>query len=179
MGTEGEWEDVAEETDAGTEEAYEDEPAEAESEAAYEEESRPPREAPRPVARSDRSVLAMVSGLGFFIVAMVLVLGVWPLASTVPAGAPSFSGILVLGLILAVFIPYLWMVSDLRIRPRALRKGPARFIAGPMIGVLAIVLFALFTLSAGNWLLAVLAVTVLGVTQASVALFLYSMLWEE
>jgi hypothetical protein len=121
----------------------------------------------------------MLSGLGFFIVALLLVLGVWNLAATVPAGAPAFFGVIVLGLIMATVIPYLWMLDDLRIRPRSIRKSHARFLAGPLIGVLAIVLFGLFTLSAGNWLLAILAVVVLGMAQASVALFLYSILWEE
>ncbi len=78
-----------------------------------------------------------------------------------------------------VIIPYLWMLDDLRIRPRFLRKSHARFIAGPLIGVLAIVLFGLFTLAAGNLFLIILSVAVLGLTQACVALFLYSMLWQE
>ncbi len=180
MGAEGEWEEVAEEPDAGTEEAYEEEPAEAEPEAEYEEEPpRAGREPRRAVARPDKSVLAMLSGLGFFVVALLLVLGVWSLAATTPSGALAFVGVVALGLVLAVIIPYLWMLDDLRIRPRSLRKSHARFLAGPLIGVLAIVLFGLFTLAAGNLFLIILSVVVLAVTQASVALFLYSMLWEE
>ena len=180
MGAQGEWEEVAEEQpDAETGEAYDQEPADAEPEYEEAEPVRRGRPAAAPVGRTDRSFLAILSGLGFFIVALLLVLGVWPLASNVPAGAPSFTGILAIGLVLAVIIPYLWMLDDLRIRPRVLRKSQARFLAGPLIGVLAIVLFGLFNLSAGYWLLAIMTVLVLAVAQASVALFLYSMLWEE
>ena len=181
MAAQGDWEQVSEEPAVDAEEGYEGEPVEAEAESTYEEPEgeRGAREPMRGVTRPDKSVLAMLSGLGFFVVGLLLVLGVWTLASTVPVGAPAFLGVIVLGLILAFAIPYLWMLGDLRIRPRALRKSHARFIAGPMIGVLAIVLFGLFTLSAGNWLLAILSVVVLGMAQASVALFLYSMLWEE
>ena len=178
MGAEGEWEEVAEEPEA--EEAYEEETAEPEPEAVYEEPPRYGREPTRAVSRPDKSVLAMVSGLGFFIVALLLVLGVWGLVATIPAESrPSFGAVIVIGLVLTVIIPYLWMLDDLRIRPRSLRKSHARFIAGPMIGILAIVLVGLFTLSAGNLLLIIVSVAVLGLTQASVALFLYSMLWEE
>ena len=179
MGAQGEWEDVAEEPDAESEEAYDQEPAEAEPEYEEPEPVRRGRPTAAPLGRPDRSFLATLSGLGFFIVALLLVLGVWPLASNVPAGAPSFTGILAIGLVLAVIIPYLWMLDDLRIRPRVLRKSHARFLAGPLIGVLAIVLFGLFNLSTGYWLLAIVTVLVLAVAQASVALFLYSMLWEE
>ncbi|GEM_PF-6365897 len=181
MAAEGEWEEVAEEPDADTGEVYEGETAEAEPEPAGDFE-RPPRygrEPPRAVGRPDRSVLAMLSGLGFFVVALLLVLGVWNLAGTVPSGALGFAAVVAAGMVLAVIIPYLWMLDDLRIRPRFLRKSHARFIAGPLIGVLAIVLFGLFTLAAGNLFLIILSVAVLGLTQACVALFLYSMLWQE
>ena len=180
MGAGGEWEDVAEAPDAETEEPYEEEPTEAAREEAYDEEEppRPAREPARAAGPPDRSVFAMLSGLGFFIVALLLVLGIWNLAASVPAGAPAFVGVIVLGLVLAGVIPFLWMLGDLRIRSRRIRKSHARFIAGPLIGVLAIVLSALFTLSNGNWLLAALAIVVVAVSQASVALFLYSMLWE-
>src|SRR5207247_10947474 len=83
------------------------------------------------------------------------------------------------GIVLAIAIPYLWMLDDLRVRPRRLRRTHARFMAGPLIGILAIVLFALFSLANQDWILVILAVAVVAITQASVALFLYSMLWEE
>ena len=139
MAAQGDWEQVSEEPAADAEEGYEGEPVEAEAESTYEEPEgeRGAREPMRGVTRPDKSVLAMLSGLGFFVVGLLLVLGVWTLASTVPVGAPAFLGVIVLGLILAFAIPYLWMLGDLRIRPRALRKSHARFIAGPMIGVLA------------------------------------------
>jgi len=179
MGGGGEWEEVAEGQDAEGEVVYEEE-GEAEPQQVDEEQRPGGYRGARPSGgRMDKSVLAMLSGLGFFVVALLLVLGVWSLAATVPAQAPAFTSVVVLGMVLAVIIQYLWMLDDLRIRPRSLRKSHARFIAGPLIGVLAIVLFGLFTLAATNLFLIILSVVVLAVTQSSVALFLYSMLWEE
>jgi hypothetical protein len=179
MGAEGQWEEVAEEPEEGYEEAYEEAPSGVEVEYEEEEPFELPREPTHAVARPDKSVLAMLSGLGFFVAVLVLIFGVWTLSATVRVGAAAFLGLTVVGLFLAILIPYLWMLDDLRVRPRAIRKSHARFMAGPLIGVLAIVLFALFSLADPNWLLAILAVVVLAVTQGSVALFLYSMLWEE
>jgi hypothetical protein len=180
MGAEGQWEEVAEEPEEEYEEAYEEAPSGVEV-VEYEEEEpfELGREPTHAVARPDKSVLAMLSGLGFFVAVLVLIFGVWNLSATVRVGAAAFLGLTVVGLFLAILIPYLWMLDDLRVRPRRFRKSHARFMAGPLIGVLAIVLFALFSLSDQNWLLAILAVVVLAVTQGSVALFLYSMLWEE
>jgi len=179
MGGQGEWEEVAEEP----QEEYEETPEEAapEEEVEYEEaEPSPPPWGPaRSATRPDRSVLAMVSGLGFFVAVLLMIFGVWGVAGTSPAGAVTFTGLTVAGLGLATVIPYLWMLDDLRIRPRRIKKSHARFMSGPLIGILAIVLFGLFSLSGGNWLLAILAVVVIGITQASVTLFLYSMLWED
>lgn len=90
MAVEGEWEEVAEEPEEG-EEAYEDE---AGPEATYDEAEarRVRRERAPAVRRPDKSVLAMVSGLGFFIVVLLLGFGVWNLSATVPMGAPVYTG---------------------------------------------------------------------------------------
>ena len=126
MGGEGEWEEVAEEPQEEYEEGYEEAPAEAESEYEEEEPGERPQEPARAVARPDKSVLAMLSGLGFFVAVLLLIFGVWNLSAAVPAGAAAFTGLTIVGLFLAI-----------------------------------------------------LAVVVVAVTQASVALFLYSMLWQE
>ncbi|TLZ72181.1 MAG: hypothetical protein E6K10_03040 [Methanobacteriota archaeon] len=178
MGAQGEWEEVAEEPEEEYEEPAPEEAPEAEVEYA-EEEPPPSREPTRAVARPDKSVLAMLSGLGFFVAVLLLIFGVWNLSASVPAGAPAFTALVIVGLVLAIAIPYLWMLDDLRVRPRRLRRTHARFMAGPLIGILAIVLFALFSLANQDWILVILAVAVVAITQASVALFLYSMLWEE
>lgn len=177
MGASGQWGELAE----APEEEYEEAPEEDldELEVEYEEERDVRPEPARPVAHVDKSVFAMLSGLGFFVAILVLIFGVWNLSAAAPVGAPAFAGITIIGLFLAILIPYLWMLDDLRVRPRRIGKSHARFMAGPLIGVLAIVLFTLFSLSGQNWLLATASVAVIGITQASVALFLYSMLWEE
>jgi hypothetical protein len=166
MGAEGEWEDVATEPEdvetpdepQGPEDAYEDvEPA------------RPARTVTQP----DKSILAMLSGFGFFVSVLLLVFGVWSL------GGPVYTALTVVGLFVATPIPYLWMLDDLRVRPKHIPRTHARFMTGPLIGVLAIIVFGQFSLADRRWLLAALGVTVVVITAASVSLFLYSMLWEE
>jgi len=173
MGSEGEWED-------GPPDA---EPVQEESEEVYEEEVEPeveieeiePEEAPSPPApsaRADRSVFATLSGLGFFVVVLLL------LFTVLPAGL-GVLGLTILGMAIGTAIPYLWMVDDLRVRPRRLRRSHARFLAGPLIGVLAIVFYGLFVLASSSWILLLWTIGVVAITASSVALFLYSMLWGE
>ncbi len=178
MAVEGEWEEVATEEPEGDTDEY---GGEVGPDAAPDEEEarRPSRPPGRPAGRGDKSVLAMASGLGFFVVVLLLGFGVWNLSAPVPMGAPAYTGLTIVGVVLAIAIPYLWMLDDLRIRPRGIKKTHARFMAGPLIGVLAILLFVLFILAEQNWLLVVLAIAVIAITQASVSLFLYSMLWQE
>lgn len=172
MGVEGEWEDVATEPE-DIEEAEE----EGAPEAAYEEaEPRRPREPARfsrGVTRPDKSILAMLSGFGFFVAVLLLVFGVWTL------GGPVYTTVTLVGVFVATLIPYLWMLDDLRVRPKRIQRTHARFMTGPLIGILAIIFFGLFSLAEQRWLLMALGVTVVVITAASVSLFLYSMLWEE
>jgi hypothetical protein len=179
MAAEGgtDWEEVASEPEE-PEEAFEGEEG---PEAAYDEREAPPvrREPVRPAGRQDKSVLAMVSGLGFFVVVLLLGFGVWNASAAVPTGPPAYTGLTIIGVVLAIVIPYLWMLDDLRLRPKGINKAHARFMAGPLIGVLAILLFVLFVLAEQDWLLIAVAVAAIAITQASVSLFLYSMLWEE
>src|SRR3990172_7686691 len=125
MGSEGEWED-------GPPDA---EPVQEESEEVYEEEVEPeveieeiqPEEAPSPPApsaRADRSVFATLSGLGFFVVVLLL------LFTVLPAGL-GVLGLTILGMAIGTAIPYLWMVDDLRVRPRRLPRRHARFPPPP------------------------------------------------
>src|SRR5437773_12517535 len=108
MAAQGDWEQVSEEPAADAEEEYEGEPVEADAESTYEqpEPARTAREPMRGVSRPDKSVLAMLSGLGFFVVGLLVVLAVWTFASTVPAAAPAFRGVIVPAPIHAFAIPY-------------------------------------------------------------------------
>lgn len=170
MAVEGEWEEVSAEPE-DVEEAVEEEGPES----AYEEmEPQRPAHVPlRAVARPDKSILAMLSGFGFFVAVLLLVFGIWTL------GGPTYTTVTVAGLVVAILIPYLWMLDDLRVRPMSIKRTHARFMAGPLIGILAIIFFGLFSLANQSWLLMALGVTVVVITAASVSLFLYSMLWEE
>src|SRR2546425_12173967 len=118
MGGEGEWEEVAEEPQEEYEEGHEEAPAEAESEYEEEEPGERPQEPARAVARPDKSVLAMLSGLGFFVAVLLLIFGVWNLSAAVPAGAAAFTGLTIVGLFLAIAIPDLWVARQPSVRPR-------------------------------------------------------------
>lgn len=172
MGTHREWED----------DPPDEEPPEGEYDEEYEEavepevveviEAEETLPEPSPAARIDRSVYAMVSGLGFFVAVLLLLFAV------LPAGY-GVLGLTILGMAIGAAIPYLWMVDDLRVRPRRLRRSHARFLAGPLIGVLAIVVYGLFLITRSSGILLVWTVGVIAITLISVALFLYSMLWGE
>ncbi len=173
MDTEGEWEDVATEPEDVEDAGESEEAPEAEYEEAEPRRPREPARFSRAVTRPDKSILAMLSGFGFFVAVLLLVFGVWNL------GGPVYTSVTVVGLVVATLIPYLWMLDDLRIRPKRIQRTHARFMTGPLIGILAIIFFGLFSLADQRWLLLALGVTVVVITTASVALFLYSMLWEE
>src|SRR3972149_7050778 len=111
MGSEGEWED-------GPPDA---EPVQEESEEVYEEEAEPegeieeiqPEEAPSPPApsaRADRSVFATLSGLGFFVVVLLL------LFTVLPAGL-GVLGLTILGMAIGTAIP--------PAQPLPIPRGPA------------------------------------------------------
>ena len=168
MAVGGEWAEGTPEEEPEVEVVYD---RTTEPEAEYEEmepEEAPPVEA---VARRDRSVYAMLSGLGFFVATLLLLFLIIPVGGTI-------LGLTVLGMGIGTAIPYLWLAGDLRIRPRQLRRSQARFLAGPMIGVLAVVLYALFAVANPNWLLLSESIGVVAITLASVSMFLYSMLWK-
>ncbi len=171
-GGDEEWEEL------GTGEAEPEERPEDEADEIAEPAEVPPVAVGVPREVSDRSRFAMVSGLGFFILALVLYFLV------VAPGDGVLGTLGAAGMGLTAAAVYFWMAHDLRIRPRALSRHMARFIAGPLLGLLALVGLATLFVYAGpsgppnGW---AKVATVFGLefgTAASVSLLFYSMLWE-
>lgn len=133
----------------------------------------------RGVRVGDRSRYAMVSGLGFFVLAVAVYFLV------VVPGDVVLAELAAAGMGLTAATAYFWMADDLRIGPKRLSRSATRFIAGPLLGLLAIVGLATFVAYVGNgarpggW---GAVVTVFGLelgTAATVSLLFYSMLWDE
>lgn len=174
-GDEEEWEELGADGET-SEEDLEDDVAEAAP--AEPLEATGTEEASEPRRFEDRSRFAMVSGLGFFILGLVVYFLVVAPRDAVLAALAG------MGMGLTAAAVYFWMAHDLRVRPRALSRQMARFIAGPLLGLLALVGLATLVVYVGpaapsNGIGK--AVTVFGLefgTAASVSLLFYSMLWE-
>jgi len=167
-GTEDEWEEI------GPEEPE----LSADKEAPIAEEFAPVEEVETgPVApvAADRSRFAMVAGLGFF----VLALGVY--LFVVLPGDATLAALSAAGMTLTAAAVYFWMADDLKVKPRNLSRSALRFIAGPLLGLLALVgLATLVTFigpSPGEWGKAATVFLLEFGTAATVSLLFYSLLW--
>lgn len=171
-GDESEWEEIPPE-EIVEEDREEGAMAAEGPEVAALEEVEPPRRF------DDRSRFATVAGLGFFILGVVLYLLV-----VVPRDG-ILAALGATGMALTAATVYFWMAHELRIHPKALTRHMARFIAGPLLGLLA--LLGLITLivyigpaaAPGGWGKVVVVFGLEFGTAASVSLLFYSMLWEE
>ena len=134
-------------------------------------------EAPAEPAHVDRSRYALVSGLGFFVLGLVVYLFV------VVPGDPALAVLCAAGMALTAAAVYFWMADDLRLRPRNLSRSALRFIAGPLLGLLALVgLATLVTFLGpsappGEWGKAATVFLLEFGTAATVSLLFYSLLW--
>lgn len=128
---------------------------------------------PAAPAHVDRSRYALVSGLGFFVLGLVVYLFV------VLPGDPALAALSAAGMALTAAAVYFWMADDLRLRPRNLSRSALRFIAGPLLGLLALVgLATLVTfLGPGEWGKAATVFLLEFGTAATVSLLFYSLLW--
>jgi hypothetical protein len=126
----------------------------------------------------DKSRLSLVSGMGFVGLAIVLYLFV------IVPGDPLLIGLSIAAIIISILVAFFYLLDDLRIRPSSLTERGARFISGIFFMVLVVLLFIPLIMHWPNTddidiavPLTLLPVIIL--THGSVALFLYSMLWEE
>lgn len=126
----------------------------------------------------DKSKLATVSGMGFVGLAAFFVLFV------IMPGNMLLIGLAIPALIISALVAFFYLLDDLRIRPSSLTERSSRFMSGILIMILFILLFIPLIM---NWpntedidlTIPLTLLPVIVLTNASVALFLYSMLWEE
>lgn len=126
----------------------------------------------------DKSKLSFVSGIGF--VGLVFVVYFF----VIVPGNLLLLGLSIAAIIISALVAFFYLLDDLRIRASSLTERGARFISGIFFMVLVILLFIPLMMHWPNTENIDLAIPltllpVIILTHGSVALFLYSMLWEE
>lgn len=126
----------------------------------------------------DKSKLSFVSGIGF--VGLVFVLYFF----VIVPGDLLLLGLSIAAIIISILVAFFYLLDDLRIRPSSLTERGARFVSGIFFMVLVILLFIPLMMHWPNTENIDLAIPltllpIIILTHGSVALFLYSMLWEE
>ncbi len=128
-----------------------------------------------PPYAEDKSKLAMAAGVGFVFLAVIFYLGI------VMDGRFMTYLYGLIGMILAALIAFFYMLDDLRIRPVKITERGTRFVAGILLAFLFLMIFIMVGgfVTSGEFVPLVYLATVIVLTNASFALFFYSMLWEE
>jgi hypothetical protein len=126
----------------------------------------------------DKSKLSFVSGIGFVGLAFVIYFFV------IVPGDTFLLGLAVVTIIISALVAFFYLLDDLRIRPSSLTERGARFISGIFFMVLVILLFLPLMMHWPNTddidlAIPLTLLPIIILTHGSVALFLYSMLWEE
>jgi hypothetical protein len=126
----------------------------------------------------DKSKLSFVSGLGF--VGLVFVFYFF----VIIPGDLLLMGLSLAATIISALVAFFYLLDDLKVRPSSFTERGARFVSGILFMVLVIILFIPLMMHWPNTdeidiavPLTLLPIIIL--THGSVALFLYSMLWEE
>ncbi len=128
---------------------------------------------PLPPEMAGKSRLAMASGFGFVVLAVLVYVGM-----VMPGGFYDYLfGIT--GMILATLVAFFYMLDDLRIRPRKVTERGMRFLAGILLAVLFLMVFAMVTLLWADYFRIIMLSAIIVLTDTSFSLFFYSMLWEE
>lgn len=126
----------------------------------------------------DKSKLSFVSGIGFVSLGFIIYFFV-----VVPA-VPHLLMFSAVAIILSTLVAFFYLFDDLKFRTARLTERGARFLSGIFFMILVIMfIIALMTYwpDIGNldYTSPIVLIVVMVLTNASVALFLYSMLWEE
>ncbi|MEE9116016.1 MAG: hypothetical protein V3U09_03885 [Thermoplasmata archaeon] len=126
----------------------------------------------------DKSKLSFVSGIGF--VGLVFVLYFF----VIVPGNLLLLGLSIAAIVISVLVAFFYLLDDLRIRPSSLTERGARFISGIFFMVLVILLFVPLMMYWPNTdqidiTIPLTLLPIIILTHGSVALFLYSMVWEE
>ncbi|MFQ6128818.1 MAG: hypothetical protein ACE5QW_07960 [Thermoplasmata archaeon] len=121
----------------------------------------------------DKSKLALLSGIGFVGLAIFFyffVIVVWDLAQFFLS-----IGALIVSALVALF----YLLDDLMIRPRSMTERGAHFLTGIFLGILVLLIIVTAMVFREDIFKAFPIFVIMILTNASVALFLYSMMWEE
>ncbi|MFQ6106052.1 MAG: hypothetical protein ACE5QF_00470 [Thermoplasmata archaeon] len=121
----------------------------------------------------DRSKLALVSGIGFVGLAIFFyffVIQVWETTQFILSLA---------ALVVSALVALFYLLDDLTIRPKSMTERGAHFLAGIFLGTLVLLIIATALTFRSDILKAFPVFIIMILTNASVALFLYSMMWEE
>ncbi len=126
----------------------------------------------------DRSKLAFVSGIGFVSLGFIYYFLV------IVPGNVMLLGLSTLSILISILVAFFYLLDDLRIRTTSLTERGARFISGIFFMVLVILIFMPILVSWPNtqdidMSIPFTLIPIILLTHGSVALFLYSMLWEE
>jgi hypothetical protein len=124
------------------------------------------------LAPVSKSTLALVSGLGFVIIAVILyfVFNMYSDMDTII--------LTILGLFFSALIAFFYLLDELTIRPSWMTSRGGHFISGMFLGALALLIVVILN-SYSDWLFLFPLFLVLILMNVSVAFFLYSMAWEE
>lgn len=121
----------------------------------------------------DRSKLALVSGIGF------VGLGIFLYFFVIQYGDMTQIVLSIVGIVVASLVALFYLLDDLTIRPRRMTERGAHFLAGIFLGVLVLLIIVTAMLYQHDILRAFPIFIVMVIANVSVALFLYSMMWEE
>jgi len=121
----------------------------------------------------DKSKLSLVSGLGFVILAVFYYFVI------VPQGSIEVYLLSVAGMIVSSMVALFYMLDDLVFRPQFITERGAHFISGIFLGFLLLLAFLTVMTFKDNYAISFSIFVTIILAHINVALFLYSMLWEE
>lgn len=119
-----------------------------------------------------KSTLALVSGLGFVLIGIILYFFLSKYGGT------NTYIIIFIALLFSALVSFFYLLDELTIRPSFMTSRGAHFISGMFLGALALLIIMILN-AYTDWLfmIPIFAVTIL--MSVSVALFLYAIMWEE
>jgi len=117
--------------------------------------------------------LAMGAGAGFVLLVVLVYLGI------VMQGGLYTYVFGSSGMVLSTLVAFFYMLDDLRIRPLRVTERGTKFVAGIIWALLLLLTFVMTSIFWPDYLRLVYLYTIFVLTNASFALFFYSMLWEE
>jgi hypothetical protein len=122
---------------------------------------------------ASKGKLAMGAGGGFVLLIVLVYLGI------VTQGGFYTYVFGVSGMVLSTLVAFFYMLDDLRIRPIGVSERGTKFVAGIIWALLLLLTFAMTSIFWPDYLRLIYLYAIFMLTNASFALFFYSMLWEE